>query len=150
MAGFILGPLVMNRKPEITMDSIGGERRKDRRYTLDLELRYTVTRGKHVLQQGTGRTTDISSGGVAFSTTRPLPLRNTAELSVEWPATLNGCRLRLVIQGKVVRNDNYGAAVRILKHEFRVAGAARPEGVERGAGAPFFGGRGSTSALPLV
>lgn len=124
----------MTQAFQTTAETIPGDRRRDRRYTLDLELRYKVSRGRRVLQAGVGRTTDISSRGVAFETQEPLPLRHTAELSVEWPMTLNGCALRLFIQGRVVRSGQHSAAVRILKHEFRLAGA-KPAVMERGAAA---------------
>ena len=110
----------MTQTSDTIPETIRGERRHDRRYALDLQLRYKVTRGKQVLRTGTGRTTDISSRGVAFVTDQPLPLRNTAELWVDWPRTLNGCPLRLIVRGRVVRSDQRGAAVRILRHEFRL------------------------------
>lgn len=106
------------------IDLIHGDRRRDRRYTMSMDLRYKVTRGKQVLQMGTGRTLDISSGGVAFTADQPLPIGAMAELWVNWPVPLNGQPLRLVVQGRIVRNGRRGTgtAVQSVRREFRMAG----------------------------
>jgi hypothetical protein len=109
-------------------DVISGDRRCARRYALGLDLNYKVTRGKRVLETGAGRTEDISSGGVAFAAGRPLPVGSNAELMVEWPMPLNGHPLRLVISGRIVRNEGRIAAIRIDRHEFRLGGVRRPGG----------------------
>ncbi len=45
---------------------------------------------------------------------------HTVELSVNWPARLDGtCPLKFVATGKVVRAEIGKAAVRIDKYEFR-------------------------------
>lgn len=120
---WILGPVPMtlNRDHQQT-DFIHGDRRRDRRYTISMELRYKVTRGKQVLEMGTGRTLDISSGGIAFTTDQPLPVGMMAELWVNWPVPLNGQPLRLVVLGRIVRNGRRGTAIQSVRHEFRMAG----------------------------
>jgi hypothetical protein len=63
---------------------------------------------------------NISSGGVLFTTEGKLPADCLVELSVNWPARLDGtCALQLVAIGRVVRVEPRAAAVRIEKYEFK-------------------------------
>lgn len=108
----------------ITGAAIAGERRSDRRYALLLDLRWKLIRRRKVLDTGTGRTLDLSSGGILFDAGRSLPLGLNVELSVSWPALLhNVAPMQLVISGKVIRVEGSCAAVRINQHEFRTSGA---------------------------
>jgi hypothetical protein len=69
---------------------------------------------------GTGKTLNIGSGGVLFTTEEQLPLGGTVELSVHWPAKLDGsCPLKFVAIGRVIRSEADIAAVRIERYEFR-------------------------------
>jgi hypothetical protein len=114
----------------VQMDRIYGDRRANRRYGLNLQLRYKVTRGKRLIEMGSGQTLDISSGGVSFSTGQLLPPGAFAELWLEWPIPLDGNALRLVMQGRIIRSETATAAVQISRHEFRLAGA-RAAGASR-------------------
>jgi hypothetical protein len=67
-----------------------------------------------------GTTLNIGSGGILFTTEEKLPIGRTVELSVNWPARLDGtCPLQFVATGRVVRSDALRAAVRIEKYEFK-------------------------------
>jgi hypothetical protein len=45
------------------------------------------------------------------------------EVSVDWPAQLNGvCPLKFVAMGRVVRSDPHQAAVRIERYQFKTRG----------------------------
>jgi hypothetical protein len=69
---------------------------------------------------GAGKTLNIGSGGVLFTTEEKLPLGRPVEISVNWPARLGGtCPLKFVAMGKVVRSEAARAAVRIERYEFR-------------------------------
>ena len=72
-------------KPVNGSDIIGGERRKDRRYHLQLELKWKLIRRRRILDTGTGRTMDVSSGGICFDAGRSLPEGLNVELSISWP-----------------------------------------------------------------
>jgi hypothetical protein len=55
-----------------------------------------------------------------FTTEQQLPLGRTVELSVHWPAKLDGsCPLKFVAIGRVIRSEADIAAVRIERYEFR-------------------------------
>jgi hypothetical protein len=82
-------------------------------------LRYRVIH-KSASVSGTGKTLNIGSGGVLFTTEEQLPLGRTVELSVNWPARLDGtCPLKFVAVGRVIRSEPGMAAVRIERYEFR-------------------------------
>jgi hypothetical protein len=94
-------------------------RRRTTRFPVCEELRYRVI---HKLSgvSGTGKTLNIGSGGVLFTTEEQLPLGRTVELSVNWPAKLDGsCALKFVAVGRVIRSEAEVAAVRIERYEFR-------------------------------
>jgi hypothetical protein len=104
--------------------SINGDRRYDRRYEMQLELKWKLIRRRKILDQGTGRTLDFSSGGILFETGRSLPAGLNVELSISWPVLLhNTAPLQLVVAGRIVRSDGVRAAIRMVQHEFRTTGA---------------------------
>ena len=64
------------------------ERRSKYRFEMERELRYKVTRDGVQVAAGTGRTANLGSGGVAFSTEHDLPSGSFVELSISWPVML--------------------------------------------------------------
>jgi hypothetical protein len=105
-------------------DMIAGDRRKDRRYGLHLDLKWKLIRRRRVLDTGTGSTLDLSSGGLLFDAGRHLPEGLNVEVAITWPVLLhNVAPLQLVIAGRIVRSTGRQAAVRSTQHEFRTAGA---------------------------
>jgi hypothetical protein len=95
-------------------------RRKKRRFTIELAVKYRVLDENYPAQSGTGRTVNISSSGIWFTTEAPLRANLPVELSMNWPALLNDvCPMKLVIFGTVVRSDEKGAALAIGQYEFR-------------------------------
>jgi PilZ domain len=110
-------------KPAAQGDTIGGDRRRDRRYHLQLELKWKLIRRRRVLDTGTGHTLDVSSGGVLFDAGRHLPEGLNVELSISWPVLLhNAAPLQLVATGKIVRDDGQHVAMQTAQHEFRTVG----------------------------
>ena len=107
-------------------DGIAGERRYDRRYDIELDVRWKLLRRRKVVDTGTGRTMDLSSGGILFEAGRALPPGLDVELSVSWPVLLHDVApLQLVVTGRIVRSDERHAALRTIQHEFRTM--ASPE-----------------------
>ena len=105
------------------LDTIGGERRNDRRYDMKLELRWKLVRRRRVIDNGVGFTLDLSRGGVRFHAGRELPIGLNIDLSVAWPVRLhNVAPMQLAIQGKIVRSTDGWAAIRTVQHEFRTVG----------------------------
>src|SRR3954449_12571825 len=108
--------------------SFGGrterERRTKRRFQIDQEVRYKMLYGQRIAETGAGRTMNISSGGVWFSTENMLTSGMPVELSMSWPVLLNdSCPMKLMIYGCVIRSNDRGAAVAIERYEFRTQGS---------------------------
>ncbi len=101
------------------------DRRGTSRYPLREEVRYKLVQAKPPQTIGSGKTLNIGSGGILFTTEQRLPMGRMVELSVSWPARLDGtCPLKFVAVGRVVRSEDRQAAVRIERYEFRTRGAS--------------------------
>jgi len=99
-----------------------GERRWKRRFPIQLAIKYKFLSSRLVLY-GIGTTIDVSSTGIAFVTEDILPVGKQLEVSVDWPAKIDGhCALRFVAIGRVVRSENGQVAVAIHGHEFKTRG----------------------------
>src|SRR5690242_9553216 len=100
------------------------ERRATSRFPLREEVKYKVLHTKALETIGSGQTLNIGSGGILFTTDERLPVGRMVELSVNWPARLDGtCPLQFVATGRVIRAEVDKAAVRIERYEFRTRGA---------------------------
>jgi hypothetical protein len=100
------------------------ERRLKRRFPVEQEVRYKMLYGQRIAETGTGRTTNISSSGVWFTTNCMLTAGMPIELSMNWPVLLNdNCPMKLMIYGCVVRSSERGVAVAIERYEFRTSGS---------------------------
>ena len=96
------------------------ERRKSRRFLIELDLRYRIINGRSEILKGVGRTLNISSSGVLFTSDYELPINTRVEVSIRWPVGLNeNCGLNLVGSGPVVRNTKGQLALRFRQWEFR-------------------------------
>jgi len=123
----------MTPECDFLLNTIPGERRENRRYAVVLDLRYKLTRGKRVIEMGSSRTLDMSSGGISFMAREALAHGASAELWIDWPVPLNGVPLRLVVRGRIVRSAPGAAALRMTRHEFRLANARQQQGFGRPA-----------------
>ncbi len=102
------------------------DRRVAERLAIQREVQYRVLGRKEADISGEGKTLDISSAGIMFTTAHMLLPGRRVELAIDWPAQLdNKCALRLIARGRVVRFEGDRAAVEILQHEFRTR-APRP------------------------
>ena len=100
------------------------DRRIKRRFQIDQEVKYKMLYGQRIAETGVGRTMNVSSGGVWFSTQNMLTSGMPVELSMTWPVLLNeSCPMKLMIYGCVVRSNERGAAVAIERYEFRTQGS---------------------------
>ncbi|PWU07883.1 MAG: hypothetical protein C5B51_08865 [Terriglobia bacterium] len=100
-----------------------GDRRSGHRYKITADLEYRVIHEGQILQTGSGRTLDVSRGGILFKSQEILPVGTLLELAVAWPARLdNSVALNLCVSGEIARASGDHNAVRILKHEFCVRG----------------------------
>jgi len=99
------------------------ERRNKKRFQIEQEVRYKMLYGQRIAETGTGRTMNISSGGVFFTTENVLTAGMPVELSMSWPVLLHdSCPMKLMIYGCVIRSSERGSAVAIERYEFRTQG----------------------------
>jgi hypothetical protein len=99
-------------------------RRATDRFPIIRELRYRVLGGRGNSDWGTGKTLDFSSSGILFSAETPLAPGKRVELSISWPAQLDGkCALKLVARCRVTRCNGTQVAVEMDKYEFRTQGS---------------------------
>jgi hypothetical protein len=120
---------VIEMQVEHAMTSSDRERRTKRRFQIEQEVRYKMLYGQRIAETGVGKTQNISSGGVWFSTENMLTTGMPVELSMTWPVLLNdSCPMKLMIYGCVVRSNERGAAVAIERYEFRTQGRGLPHG----------------------
>ncbi len=99
------------------------ERRSSDRFPIEREVRYKVLSKRTTMEEGTGKTINISSNGVLFTTDQILLPGKRLELSISWPAQLdNKCQLKLVARGRVARLEQGRAAIEIQQYEFRTQG----------------------------
>jgi c-di-GMP-binding flagellar brake protein YcgR len=98
-------------------------RRSSARMSIEREVQYRVLNSKNGEVAASGKTLNMSSSGVLFTTENMLLPGRRIELSINWPAQLdNKCALKLVARGRVVRSQPDCAALEILQHEFRTKG----------------------------
>jgi len=71
----------------------GPERRGSIRFALSLEVSYTVLARRKPVRKGAGRTIDLSSSGLSFSTDGPLLTGQRLEVSIDWPVLLDGAMI---------------------------------------------------------
>ena len=100
------------------------ERRTKRRFEIAQDVRYKMLYGQRIAETGSGKTLNISSGGVWFTTENMLTVGMPIEVSMGWPVLLNdSCPMKLMIYGCVIRSNEKGAAVAIERYEFRTLGS---------------------------
>lgn len=120
-------------QPSPESSGIRLDRRLTMRFPLQQEIRYQLVRSGFLVPPRVGRTLDVSSRGILFTTSEKLPVGRSVEVAMHWPAPLNGhCPLQFVASGYVLRSDGKTAAIRIQRYDFRtrsatagVAGAVR-------------------------
>ena len=100
------------------------ERRAKKRFPVEQEVRYRALVGQQVRETGAGKTINISSGGVCFTTQKRLATGMAVELSITWPVLLReSCHLKLMVHGSVIRSSAEEAVLAIERYEFRTQGS---------------------------
>lgn len=116
MSESILTPDRLAEMPEGTTT----ERRRSSRFPIEREVRYKTLNQRAEILAGLGKTLNISSSGVLFTSDHDLPVGTRLEVSISWPAQLNErCLLNLVARGRVTRHMKGQLALQIQQYEFR-------------------------------
>jgi hypothetical protein len=110
-----------------TMNNLPSEddgRRERRRFPIQQDVRYQCVKGSRIFAVGVGKTLEVSSSEVRFTTQQPLKQGQKVRLAMNWPAMLDKtCRMKLEIFGWIVHSEPGEAAVKIERYEFRTRGA---------------------------
>ena len=102
------------------------DRRHSDRFPIEREVHYRVLSKRSAEESGEGKTVNMSSSGVLFSSEHVLLPGRRLEVSISWPAQLNNqCALKLVARGRVVRFEDGYAAMEIQQYEFRTQGGGK-------------------------
>ena len=103
------------------------ERRASERFPIARDLRFRVLNKRGNEEGGEGRTVNMSSKGLLFTSSQMLLPGRRLEVAVSWPVQLNTkCALKFVARGRVVRFDDGYVAIEIQQHEFRTQATATP------------------------
>lgn len=103
-----------------TADMAMNERRRSSRFPIEREVRYKTLNQRTEILVGSGKTLNISSSGVLFTSDHDLPVGTRLEVSISWPAQLNEkCLLNLVARGRIMRHHQGQLALQIQQYEFR-------------------------------
>ena len=104
----------------MTSENATTERRRSSRFPIERDVRYKTLNQRTETLAGNGKTLNISSSGVLFTSDHDLPVGTRLELSISWPAQLNDkCMLNLVARGRVTRHNKGQLALQIQQYEFR-------------------------------
>lgn len=121
----------------------GADRRTNARFPCRLAVTYQALEHPFFSGVATSETLNISSKGLLFATEEALQPGQLLQVSVDWPARLeNQVPLKLVAEGRIIRNLNGYAAMSIDKYEFRTR-RAKPQST-----APTGGGQTKTPDRP--
>ena len=114
----------MSNAPQSSRAAGGGRRnRPAKSFPIHQDVCYQCMRGNCLAACGSGKTLEIGSREVRFTTQRPLSLPAIVRLAVAWPATLNDtCCLKLEMSGWVVRSEPFAAVARIERYRFCTRG----------------------------
>ncbi len=96
------------------------ERRQSIRFPIELDVRYRTGDATFQSEFTTGKTLNVSSHGVLFTTDRELDRLKPLELRIRWPVLLHcTTAIDLVARGWIVRCAEGVAVLKIHNYEFR-------------------------------
>jgi DNA-binding NarL/FixJ family response regulator len=99
---------------------IGANRRTNTRFPCHLAITWRTLEQPLKTGEGTSETLNIGSKGILFTTSEQFQLGQLLQVSLDWPARLaNEVPLKLVAEGRVLRNSNGKTAMSIERYEFR-------------------------------
>lgn len=102
------------------------ERRNNARFPCRLGVSYQTLEHPILAGNGTSETLNISSKGLLFTSNEHFHEGQLVQVSLDWPARLeNQIPLKLVAEGRIVRNANGQTAMTIEKYEFRTRRIAK-------------------------
>jgi len=111
------------------MEKAQSDRRHSDRFPIEREVRFKVLNKRGGEETGEGKTLNISSSGILFTSEQMLLPGRRLEVAINWPVQLNNkVALKLVARGRVVRFEEGRAAIEIQQYEFRTQSGAAAKG----------------------
>jgi hypothetical protein len=108
-----------SRQNLVALGLVPAERRLKFRYDLGLHVRLRSAAGGSSFS-GAGLVVNLSSGGILVASQHQLLVGALVEMSIEWPALLDGrVPLQLIATGRVLRRAPSHFAAKFQRHEFR-------------------------------
>jgi len=100
------------------MEASRKERRSGERFLIPMNLRYRLLqKGQGATSEISGCVVDISKTGILFGPGLSHQQGAVVSLSIDWPVLYDEAfQIRLSVLGSVVRSDDRGTAIRILRH----------------------------------
>jgi PilZ domain len=124
---------ILTQSRRMETSEAASERRRSSRFPIEREVRYKTLNQRTEILSGAGKTLNISSSGVLFTSDHDLPIGTRLEVSISWPAQLNEkCLLNLVARGRITRHLKGQLALQIQQYEFRTQ--SRPGTVKEKSG----------------
>ena len=100
--------------------AIGADRRSHARFPCRMAISWRTLEQPLKTGEGSSETVNISSKGILFATGEQFELGQLLQVSLDWPARLgNEVPLKLVAEGRVLRNSHGKTAMSIERYEFR-------------------------------
>jgi hypothetical protein len=117
-----MSPDLPQASPLFATVNVGDQdRRSHRRYPVELGVHYEVFRNRETVRNGSGKTVNLSTGGVLFSANQALPSGLDVALRIDWPTGSPAVPLlELQILGRVVWSSMTVNAVTVSSYEFRI------------------------------
>ena len=104
--------MIFGREMQVKGTKDATDRRQADRFPLERDVRYKVLSKRSTDEAGGGKTINMSSSGILFTSEHLLVPGKRLELSISWPAQLNNkTALKLVARGRVVRCEDGRAAL---------------------------------------
>ena len=92
------------------------ERRRCHRYSISLDVHFTIRKRGELAATGEGKIQDISRGGIFFESASVIPPGTVLRLVVDWPVRFQGkTRVEWIVDGVVLRSTPAGTAVNIMR-----------------------------------
>ena len=113
----------------MSVEKAQSERRHSDRFPIEREVRFKVLNKRGGEETGEGKTLNISSSGILFTSEQMLLPGRRLEVAINWPVQLNNkVSLKLVARGRVVRFEEGRAAIEIQQYEFRTQSGGTAKG----------------------
>ncbi len=108
----------------MSVELISGDRRRDRRYEVELQSVFSYANQRGDRRVSCGVTVELSRGGARFHALEPPPVGVEAEIRIAWPIKLQETiPLELCLCGMILSSGERGTVLAISGYEFRSCGA---------------------------